>query len=163
MDTQCDSGELSSSQVDVQYASHEPNLPDKNMLTRWVNMALQPPPNKELTIRIVDEAEASQLNETWRHRHGPTNVLSFPFECPPGIEIPLLGDIVICAPLVAREAAEQQKSLQAHWAHLVIHGTLHLLGYDHIEKTQAQVMESLEICALHNLGYPDPYQTAEFS
>lgn len=114
----------------------------------------------ELTIRIVDEVEAQQLNETWRQRTGPTNVLSFPYECPECIEnLGLLGDIVICAPLVAREAAEQQKSGHAHWAHLVIHGTLHLLGYDHTDDSQAQAMENLEIRILHNLGYPNPYHT----
>ncbi len=175
--------------VDVQYASNEPDLPDKDMLTHWVNAALQSalqcqiPPNKkgrkgeehhspfspvplplvpsnvELTIRIVDEAEARQLNERWRQRKGPTNVLSFPFEGAEGIDIPLLGDLVICAPLVEREAAEQQKSRNAHWAHLVIHGTLHLLGYDHIDEQKAQVMESLEIRVLHDLGYPNPYHT----
>lgn len=146
--------------VDVQYASNERNLPNKDLLTRWVDAALQAEKisNVELTIRIVDEAEASQLNERWRQRKGPTNVLSFPFESPPGVDIPLLGDIIICAPLVARETAEQNKSLFAHWAHLVIHGTLHLLGYNHIDEAQAQTMESLEIHALHKLGHPNPYQ-----
>jgi probable rRNA maturation factor len=162
--------------IDVQYASNESHLPDKKMLTRWVNNALQSqispdspdlenPEFKiqvqksvELTIRIVDETEAQELNEKWRQRPFPTNVLSFPFECPPGVEdIALLGDIVICAPLVVREAAEQHKPLHAHWAHLIIHGTLHLLGYDHIEDEQAQAMESLEIRLLHDLGYPNPY------
>ncbi|MEN8219793.1 MAG: rRNA maturation RNase YbeY [Pseudomonadota bacterium] len=148
--------------VDVQYASNEPDLPDRDMLTAWVNAALQRAGSVrkevELTIRIVDDAEARQLNERWRQRPYPTNVLSFPFECPPGIDIPLLGDIIICAPLVAREAAD--KSLHAHWAHLVIHGTLHLLGYDHISDEQAQIMESLEISTLHDLAYSDPYQIA---
>ncbi|MDM8560265.1 rRNA maturation RNase YbeY [Candidatus Parabeggiatoa sp. HSG14] len=160
-------------EVDVQHASNEPHLPDKGMLTRWVNAALQcqiplnletpksklqNPKSVELTIRIVDETEARQLNEQWRQRPYPTNVLSFPFECPPGIEdIALLGDIVVCAPLLASEAIEQHKPLHAHWAHLIIHGTLHLLGYDHIDSDQASAMESLEICILHNLGYPNPY------
>ncbi len=164
--------------VDVQYASNEPHLPDKEMLTCWVNAALQcqiplnlenpksqipnlkldNPKSVELTIRIVDEPEGRQLNEQWRQRPYPTNVLSFPFECPPGVEdIALLGDIVVCAPLVAREAIEQHKYLHAHWVHLIIHGTLHLLGYDHIDSDQASAMESLEICLLHNLGYPNPY------
>jgi probable rRNA maturation factor len=165
--------------VDVQYASSEPDLPDRNLLTSWVNAALQRGAsenshfqnfqnfrqeirkNVELTIRIVDEAEGRQLNEKWRQRPYPTNVLSFPFECPPEIDIPLLGDIIICAPLVACEAVEQHKTLHAHWAHLVIHGTLHLLGYDHISEQQAQMMESIEISALHDLAYPDPYHTAE--
>jgi len=148
--------------VDVQYASQEPDLPHRALLTSWVNSTLKSEgsllkQNVELTIRIVDESEAKQLNKRWRQCPFPTNVLSFPFECPPGIDIPLLGDIVICAPLVAREAADQHKSLHAHWAHLVIHGTLHLLGYDHISDQEAQIMESLEIQILHDLGYSNPY------
>ncbi len=166
--------------VDIQYASDEPDLPHQESLTHWVNTVLKAhhkgkgdntenantltpqnaplfPSSVELTIRIVDEAESKQLNETWRQCPKPTNVLSFPFESPPGVELPLLGDIVICAPLVALEAAEQHKSLVAHWAHLVIHGTLHLLGYDHIDEAQAQIMEELEISLLHDLGYPNPY------
>jgi probable rRNA maturation factor len=169
--------------VDVQYASEHANLPSKKNLTAWVKAvwqnSLAPPPlslpkdretarpsrgkrkTVELTIRIVDETEAQQLNETWRQRSYPTNVLSFPYESPPGIEIPLLGDLVICAPVVAREAQEQHKTLEAHWAHLVIHGTLHLLGYDHQEETQALAMEALEINILNNLGYPNPYHIIE--
>ena len=161
--------------VEVQYVSKHTDLPKKAMLIHWVNAVLQsqnasgsPSSLKqrrkkrrvELTIRIVDEAEAQQLNETWRHRPYPTNVLSFPLESSPDLPIPLLGDLVICAPVVAREAKEQQKSLEAHWAHLVIHGTLHLLGYDHLEESQAQVMETLEINILKNLGYPNPYHLA---
>jgi probable rRNA maturation factor len=157
--------------VTVQYVSDEPDLPDKQRLIKWVNTVLQDQnntylftnerlkfnPTLELTIRIVDEAESQQLNETWRKQIGPTNVLSFPFANPPGITLPLLGDMVICAPLVSREAEQQHKSLDAHWAHLVIHGTLHLLGYDHLDEVQAQQMEQLEIQALHHLGYPNPY------
>ena len=157
--------------VTVQYVSDEPDLPDKQRLTKWVNLALQCQDNAyssanehikfnpalELTIRIVNEAESQQLNETWRKQPGPTNVLSFPFTNPPGLTLPLLGDMVICAPLVIREAEQQQKSLDAHWAHLVIHGTLHLLGYDHLDEVQARQMEQLEIQALHHLGYPNPY------
>ena len=157
--------------VAVQYVSDEPDLPDEQRLAEWVNTALQYQDNTylpanerlkfnstlELTIRIVDEAESQRLNETWRKQTGPTNVLSFPFTNPPGITLPLLGDMVICAPLVIREAEQQQKSLDAHWAHLVIHGTLHLLGYDHLDEVQAQQMEQLEIQALHYLGYPNPY------
>jgi probable rRNA maturation factor len=169
--------------VDVQYASAQTDLPNKKSLTAWVKAVLQsplaPPPlplqedrksarssrgkrkTVELTIRIVDETEAQQLNETWRQRSYPTNVLSFSYESPPGINIPLLGELVICAPVVAREASEQHKTLEAHWAHLVIHGTLHLLGYDHQEETQAWAMETLEINILNNLGYPNPYHIIE--
>jgi len=146
--------------VDVQNASEEEDIPDRKKLSCWVNAVLQADKRErfELTIRIVDELESKQLNARWRQKPYPTNVLSFPFEPPPDIDIPLLGDIVICAPLVAREAAAQHKSKVAHWAHLVIHGTLHLLGYDHIDEAQAQVMENLEINVLHDLNYPNPYQ-----
>lgn len=223
--------------VDVQYASHEPNLPDPASLHQWANIAfwqhqqwageittntdqsvtsmtdghqitdantschkmnvlnahsnlnaigqpsfhteflspLTPDPltqplnaNQqyetdhepfEMTIRFVDEVEGRQLNEHWRKRAGPTNVLSFPFESPPGIIVPLLGDIILCVPVVIDEAEQYQIPLPAHWAHLVIHGTLHLLGHDHIDDSQAQVMEFLEIQSLTHLGYPNPYET----
>jgi probable rRNA maturation factor len=160
--------------VDVQYACDEPDLPQRKLLTKWVQTTLTNGVSAlanqgrlptlvhpELTIRIVDETEGRQLNETWRQGSGATNVLSFPFDNPPGMELGLLGDIVICAPVVVREAANQNKSLMAHWAHLVIHGTLHLLGYDHLEEATAEVMENLEIQILHCLGYPNPYLTRE--
>lgn len=112
----------------------------------------------ELTLRIVGDQESAQLNERYRHKPGATNVLSFPFESPAGISLPLLGDLVICAPRVASEAQAQHKSLTGHWAHLVIHGLLHLLGYDHSDPQQAQAMEALEIAELARLGYPNPYE-----
>lgn len=144
--------------VDVQYVSQEENIPSVNQLTLWVEATLKGQRQQaELTIRIVDETESQQLNHQWRNCAYPTNVLSFPFDCPSHLTIPLLGDLVICAPVVAREAVEQHKSLPAHWAHLVIHGTLHLLGYDHQEEISAQIMEQLEIQILQNLGYPNPY------
>lgn len=149
--------------IDLQYASDEPDLPDYKILVKWVDAVLEynSVADKELTIRLVDTAEAQQLNLKWRQRNNPTNVLSFSFECPPEVNIPLLGDIVICAPLVATEAAEQYKNLYAHWAHLVIHGVLHLLGYDHIEEQQAQVMENIEVKILANLNYPNPYHITD--
>ncbi|MBE9561657.1 MAG: rRNA maturation RNase YbeY [Proteobacteria bacterium] len=145
--------------IDLQCVSDEPDLPSHKMLSKWVDATLVylSKDNKELTIRLVDTAESQALNLTWRQRNSPTNVLSFPFECPPEVNLPLLGDIVICVPLVATEAKEQHKSLDAHWAHLVIHGTLHLLGYDHIEEQQAKIMEDIEIEILQDLGYPNPY------
>lgn len=156
--------------VDIQYACKYPDLPNKSDLIQWVNTALSVPsleknlhPLKriELTIRIVDELEGRQLNETWRQRQGATNVLSFPIDCPEEVDFHLLGDLVICAPVVHREANEQKKTLYAHWAHLVIHGTLHLLGYDHLEPEQAQQMEILEIELLQRLGYANPYYSSE--
>ena len=145
--------------LDLQLASDAADLPSEAQFQQWVTTALRGTRDEaQLTIRIVDDEEGAELNETYRGKQGPTNVLSFPFEAPPGVEIPLLGDIVICAPKVAREAAEQGKPLQAHWAHLTIHGTLHLLGYDHIEAEEAEQMEALETELLAALGYANPYE-----
>ena len=145
--------------LDLQIASNASNLPTEAELERWAAAALAgQPEDAELTIRIVDEDEIQQLNRDYRGKDYPTNVLSFPFECPPGVELPLLGDVVICAVVVAREADEQDKPLAAHWAHMVIHGCLHLLGYDHIDEDEASEMEGLEIDLLAALGYANPYQ-----
>lgn len=145
-------------ELDLQIASEAANLPSEAQFRAWVERALAGRRDEaELTIRIVDDAESAELNETYRGKQGPTNVLSFPFEAPPGVELPLLGDIVICAPKVAREALEQGKPLEAHWAHLTLHGCLHLLGYDHIEPEEAEAMEALETELLAALGYPNPY------
>lgn len=145
--------------LDLQIALDMPGLPAEADLRRWAEAALvgaDYQKDAELTIRIVNEAEITALNESYRHKQGPTNVLSFPFEPPPEIPTPLLGDIVICAPVVLHEAINQGKAVAAHWAHLVAHGVLHLLGYDHDEE-QAEAMESLEVRILEGLGYPDPY------
>jgi len=109
-------------------------------------------------VRLVDIAEMKTLNETYRDKAGPTNVLSFPSDLPDDLQLPLLGDIVICAPVVRAEAAEQGKNLTAHWAHMTIHGTLHLLGYDHIAEEEAAAMEALESAILKRLDYPCPYR-----
>jgi probable rRNA maturation factor len=146
-------------ELDIQIALEMPGLPTEPDLQRWAEAALAGADyqkDAELTIRIVNEAESTALNEAYRHKQGPTNVLSFPFTAPPEVDSSLLGDIVICAPVVLREAVHQGKTVAAHWAHLVAHGVLHLLGYDHDEE-QAEVMESLEIRILAGLGYPDPY------
>lgn len=115
----------------------------------------------ELAIVLADDGTVRELNRRYRGQDKPTNVLSFPADLPADLDLPLLGDLVICAPVVAREAAEQGKSLQAHWAHLVIHGCLHLLGHDHIEEDEAEAMEALERQLLAGLGYPDPYSEHE--
>jgi probable rRNA maturation factor len=145
--------------LDLQIASKVEALPSEPEFLTWLSATIdRAAPTAEITVRIVDEAESQQLNHDYRDKDRPTNVLSFPFQAPPGVEMPILGDLVICAPVVQREAAEQQKSCQAHWAHLVIHGTLHLLGYDHIEEGEALIMESREKEILATLGLPDPYR-----
>jgi probable rRNA maturation factor len=106
---------------------------------------------------LVDEPESRALNERYRGKDRPTNVLSFPAELPEELDIPLLGDIVICAPLVAEEASSQGKPVEAHWAHLVVHGVLHLLGHDHQLESEAREMEALEVELLASLGFPNPY------
>jgi probable rRNA maturation factor len=134
-------------------------LPSEGDFRRWLSAAL--PWDKgpvELVIRLVDEAESRQLNHDYRGHDNPTNVLSFPFEAPAEVTMPLLGDLVICVPVVVREAAEQGKDLPAHWAHMVVHGVLHLLGYDHQSDSDAQAMESLERSILGELDFPDPYR-----
>ncbi len=145
-------------ELDLQRASDAP-APTDAEFRRWCELALrQRTADSELTIRLVDEAEGRELNHTWRHKDYATNVLSFPADVPDELlDIPLLGDLVICIPVVAREAGEQGKALEAHWAHLVIHGCLHLLGYDHIDDEEAEEMEALERTLLAELGHPDPY------
>ncbi len=147
-------------ELDLQPASSRPS-PAESDFRRWCELALrQRSADSELTIRLVDEEEGRELNRTWRHKDYPTNVLSFPADVPEGLlDIPLLGDLVICVPVVEREAIEQGKAADAHWAHLVIHGCLHLLGYDHLEDAEAEEMENLERDLLAELGYPDPYDS----
>jgi len=143
--------------VDLQICIERENLPTEVQLQTWASKALQTENEMELTILIVDEAESQALNREYRDKDNPTNVLSFPFEAPEFVEINLLGDLVICAPVVEHEAKEQSKSLESHWAHMVIHGTLHLQGYDHVQEADAEQMEGLEISILNDLGYNNPY------
>jgi len=149
-------------ELDLQRAT-DAAAPDDAAFRRWCELALrQRTADSEMTIRLVDEAEGRELNHTYRHKDYATNVLSFPADVPDELlDIPLLGDLVICVPVVEREAAEQGKALEAHWAHLVIHGCLHLLGYDHIEDDEAEEMEALERELLAELGHPDPYADEE--
>lgn len=145
--------------LDLQIAVEGFELPSTQEMELWVKTALRDSMEQaELTIRIVDVAESQMLNSTYRGKDKPTNVLSFPFEAPPGIELPLLGDLVVCAAVVKQEAIDQNKPLDAHWAHMVVHGCLHLLGYDHIEDVEAEEMESLETQLIESLGYNNPYQ-----
>ncbi|MDH5614548.1 MAG: rRNA maturation RNase YbeY [Gammaproteobacteria bacterium] len=144
--------------VDIQYAASFDGLPSEQDFLNWVSAAV-PEGQQEtaMTIRIVDEQESAHLNQTYRHKQGPTNVLSFPAEIPEEVELNLLGDLVICAPVVDREAKEQGKTLSAHWAHMVIHGTLHLQGYDHMTDKEAVEMEEIERNILIKMGFNDPY------
>lgn len=149
--------------VDLQVATEEQNHPPPDSFNQWVLSALNHVNNNqtmiaaELSIRLVDEAESTELNHSYRGQNKPTNVLSFPADLPDHIDLPLLGDLVICSAVVKKEAIEQHKSLQAHWAHMVIHGTLHLLGYDHIEEDEAEAMEAMEITILKSLDIANPY------
>lgn len=137
--------------LSLQLASSSPNIPDQKLIRKWVKATLRV--DTEVTIRIVDEAEGRELNKTYRGKDYATNVLTFPLTEEPH----LMGDIIICAPVVIKEAIEQNKPLEAHFAHLTVHGTLHLHGYDHLNDDQAGLMESIEVTTLHQLGYPDPY------
>ena len=150
-------------ELDLQNASAATDLPSEAQLRTWCELALrQRTADSELTIRLVDEVEGRELNHTWRHKDYATNVLSFPADVPDEfLDIPLLGDLVICVPVVEREAQEQAKTREAHWAHLVIHGCLHLLGYDHIDDEEAEEMETLERDLLSELGHADPYAADE--
>ncbi|MBT5230719.1 MAG: rRNA maturation RNase YbeY [Methylococcales bacterium] len=145
-------------EVDVQVVTKEV-APSESQFTEWVTLALQGQKNAEMSIRLVDAEEIRELNQTYRHKDKATNVLSFPFEVPEGVpDCYLLGDLVICPSVVEQEALAQNKPLTSHWAHMVVHGTLHLLGYDHVTDEQANIMEPLEIMLLAKLGYANPYQ-----
>jgi probable rRNA maturation factor len=144
--------------IDVQYAIETPGLPSADAIRRWTEQALaERGQAAELVVRIVDEAEMTALNRQYRGKDGPTNVLSFPCEGFPAVPSDLLGDVVICAPVVAAEAMHEGRSPEAHWAHLVIHGVLHLLGYDHKHAAEAAQMQQRESVLLAGLGYPDPW------
>lgn len=145
-------------EVAVQYAVPRRGVPAPVSFRRWAGAA--PVGRRQgvaLVVRIVGEVEIASLNRRFRARRGTTNVLSFPVAAPIPQPRELLGDVVICAPVVRREAREQGKPARAHWAHMTVHGVLHLLGYDHTGEEQAQVMEGLETKILDALGYPDPY------
>lgn len=144
--------------VDLQVADPGPSVPPEETIRDWARAAAgESVGDAELSIRIVDPAESRQLNEKFRGVAGPTNVLSFPAELPMEIQPAPLGDLVICRQIVEREAGDQGKSTEAHWAHMVVHGVLHLLGHDHQSEDEAREMESLEVQILAGLGYPDPY------
>ncbi|VAW90548.1 Metal-dependent hydrolase YbeY, involved in rRNA and/or ribosome maturation and assembly [hydrothermal vent metagenome] len=140
--------------------STDADLPVQAELEQWVKAALEGTMDEaELTIRLVENGESAALNQQYRDKPGPTNVLSFPFEAPADVPLPLLGDIIICAPLVVQEAQAQGKTVRAHWAHLVVHGVLHLRGYDHTDDGEAREMEDLERKIMAYLEFDDPYMS----
>jgi len=150
-----------SNHIDLQLACDKAELPSLELFQRWADIALTAVTDQEfeLTIRLVNIDESQQLNSQYRQKNKPTNVLSFPFEVPDGIELNLLGDLVVCVQVVQQEAKEQNKRLFDHWAHLIIHGCLHLLGYDHINDADAEEMEALEIKLLAELSINNPYES----
>lgn len=144
--------------LELQIVTAATGCPDEQQFQQWLDLVMaERDGDTEVVIRLVDEAEIAELNSEYRHKSGPTNVLSFPFEAPPGLQLDLLGDIVICAPVITQEAIAQNKLPEHHWAHITIHGLLHLLGYDHIQDQDAEQMEALEIEILKKLSIANPY------
>jgi len=154
-------------ELQLQVATCSTEYPDEKVMQSWLNHIDKNADDKSVGIRIVDTEESADLNSQFRHKQGATNVLSFPFESP---FLPddsdedddefledFLGDLVICAPIVKTEAEAQGKALDAHWAHMIVHGVLHLKGYDHVKQADAEEMEALERTILANIGFPDPY------
>lgn len=151
-------------QIFIQLAVDKAQAPKLSLLRKWAKTTLAKQIKAaEIAIRIVDVNEMTTLNATYRHKNGPTNVLSFPFAISEeiDIDIPILGDIVICADIVNQEAKEQGKLTEAHWAHMIVHGIFHLLGYDHETDEEATAMETLEIDIMHTLGFNNPYETGD--
>jgi probable rRNA maturation factor len=143
----------------VQNVSQQKSVPKRNEIAGWARAALKGFEREqvELGVRIVDVPESAELNLRYRDKPGPTNVLSFPFENPPGVETAILGDLVICAPVVTREANAQHKAKTGYWAHMVVHGIMHLRGFDHQNERDANIMQGMETQVLQSLGFSDPY------
>lgn len=145
-------------QIEIQVVFESADQPDRRQIQLWVDTALAGyDRDTEIVVRIVDEQESAELNEQYRHKQGPTNILSFPADLPEEVDLDLLGDLVICAPVLEKEALEQNKLLTHHWAHIIVHGVLHLLGYDHIDDNDAELMENKEIEILNKLNINNPY------
>ena len=148
--------------IDIQHASKQTPPVTDELLRSWAMLALAPYRDRaELTLRIVDEEEITHLNNSYRQKNQPTNVLAFPSSYPDDIELeyPLLGDVIICPSVLKQESLSLEKPITAHWAHIVIHGILHLLGYDHIKDEDASMMQSIETQLVTSLGFDDPYGT----
>ncbi len=145
--------------LEFQIESQSSKLPKHEQFQYWVDTVLTDnSQDSEIVIRIVDEQEMTQFNEQYRHKIGPTNILSFPSDLPEDIDSPLLGDLLICAPVMEQESFQQGKKLEHHWAHIIFHGILHLLGYNHIEQNEAEEMESLEVKLLNTINIANPYE-----
>lgn len=150
--------------VDIQHACSVPLPVSDETLQHWVALTLDSFQNRaELTLRFVDAAEMIELNHTYRKQSKVTNVLAFPASHPEEVELdyPLLGDVIICPSVLQTESVELNTPLEAHWAHIVIHGVLHLLGYDHIIETDAAIMRPIEVNLLNQLGFDNPYKTED--
>ena len=144
--------------VELQYAVPQKALPTQAQLQAWADVIKTRDGETQIAaIRVVNEQEMTVLNKQYRQKKGPTNVLSFPAQLHEQVDVPFIGDIVICAPIVINEAKQQHKTEESHWAHMTVHGILHLQGYDHINDADAMQMESLEIQIMHQLGYENPY------
>jgi probable rRNA maturation factor len=155
---------MSEPTLSIGYGVPRKGIPSAASFRLWTEAALRGAKRRkatELSIRIVDTDEGRTLNREYRGKDYATNVLSFPVELPPGVTLPLIGDLAICAPVVAREAKEQGKVARDHWAHMTVHGVLHLLGYDHIDDDEAEAMEALETRILAKLGIADPYTVVD--
>ena len=154
--------------LDLENLSGRDDTPSHDQMAQWVKAVFHHLPENqqraevELSIRLVDEFESQNLNHRYRCANKPTNVLSFPSKLPPELQLPLLGDLAICAQVVEREAQQQNKEPLAHWAHMLVHGTLHLLNYDHIDDGDADEMEALETLIITDLGYPEPYSETDY-
>lgn len=145
--------------IDFQIESQSKQLPDQALFKSWVDAVLtDESQDSEIVIRIVDEEEMTRFNEQYRAKKGSTNILSFPFDSPDVVESDLLGDLLVCASVVEKEAAQQHKDLEHHWAHMIVHGVLHLIGYDHIDDIEAEEMETLEIRILKSIQIDNPYE-----
>jgi probable rRNA maturation factor len=137
--------------------TEEGDIPDATLIQQWAEHACACSDEVSVSVQIVSRDEMRELNHTWRGKDKPTNVLSFPMELPDEVDLKILGDVVLCADVINAEAKQQHKPLQAHWAHMVVHGMLHLQGYDHVDDRQAEAMEALEIRILNQLGFENPY------
>ena len=146
--------------IDIQIASESQKIPKSSDFQLWTSSAIGTHRNEaEVSLRIVDVEESTKLNQKWCQKNGPTNVLAFPANLSKELNLHLLGDLFICAPVIEQEAREKNKPLHAHWVHMIVHGTLHLLGYDHIQDDEAEEMAALETVTIQQLSFPDPYTT----